>query len=293
MKLRPIIVFAVIAALFIGFIYWREHVTPPAKARERRAVIAKTSPKISRKKAVVAPKPVVAVVTAPAPTIVKARKRAKVAIVIDDFGYSMNNVEALLDIGEPFTLSILPKQRYSHEVANLARSRGYEVMLHLPLEAQRKDVKEESDTIRSGMSENEVITRLKRDIADVPGIDGVSNHQGSKATEDKALMAEILQYLKKNKLYFFDSLTSQNSVCREVASEVDIRYARRDIFLDNTSDVAAIEKQLAELKKMAFARGKAIAVCHDRKNTAAALSRMMPEMSAEGIEFVYLSDMEK
>ena len=292
MNLRPVIVFAAIAALLIGFIYWREHAVAPYKAAERRPAAVKAAPRIAKKKAV-APVPAAAPAAVAARPVVKAHKKARVAIVIDDFGYNMNNVETLFSIKEPFTLSILPNQRYTREVADLARSRGYETILHLPLEAQRKDVKEESDTIRSGMTESEVITKLKRDIAGVPGIDGVSNHQGSKATEDRALMAEILQYLKQNKLYFFDSLTSQNSVCREVASEVDIRYARRDIFLDNSSDIGEIEKQMAELRRMALARGKAIAVCHDRKNTAIVLARMMPEMAAEGIEFVYLSEMEK
>jgi len=306
MNLRPFIVFAAIAALLIGFIYWREHVTPPAakvwhKAVEHRPAIAK---KVAKRKEVVTKevavketaakeiKEIKEAVVQP-PPVPRVRKMPKVAIVIDDFGYSMNNLETFFNIKEPLTLSILPNQRYSHEVANEAHSRGYEVLLHLPLEALSKDAPEESGTIRTGMVEKEVNSRLKRDLTGVPYIIGVSNHQGSKATEDKDLMGEILIYLKEKKLYFFDSLTSQNSVCREVAAETGVKYARRDIFLDNSSDIAAIEDQMAKLRKMALARGRAIAICHDRKNTAAVLSKVMPEMAKEGIEFVSLSDMVK
>jgi hypothetical protein len=102
-----------------------------------------------------------------------------------------------------------------------------------------------------------------------------------------------MQYLKKNDLYFFDSFTTAKSVGREVASETGVKFARRNKFLDNENDAAAIEKQLAELKAMALARGRAIAICHDRKTTAAVLAKAMPEMAKEGIEFVYLSDMVK
>ena len=40
-------------------------------------------------------------------------------------------------------------------------------------------------------------------------------------------------------------------------------------------------------------RGEAIAICHDRKNTAAVLARELPKMAGEGIEFVRLSEMVK
>lgn len=229
-------------------------------------------------------------ITAPAPKVVK---RAKVAIVMDDFGYNMNDFDTLFSIKEPITLSILPSLKYSSRVAEYARGRGREVILHLPLEPHRKDVREEIDTIRSGMTESEIASRLAKEIETVPGLTGVSNHMGSKATEDKVLMAAIFKFLKKRHLYFFDSLTSERSVCREAAEAAGLKYARRDIFLDNTDKEEYIEKQLALLEKMAFKRGRAIAVCHDRKNTIAALAKMMPRMAKDGVEFVTLSDMER
>jgi polysaccharide deacetylase 2 family uncharacterized protein YibQ len=189
------------------------------------------------------------------------------------------------------TLAILPNQRYSREVADRARSRGYEVILHLPLESWRNDVKEEAVTIRSGMSERDIDARLKKEFADVPGATGASNHMGSKSTEDKALMTSVIDYMKKNDLCFFDSFTTPRSVCREVASETGVRFAKRDRFLDNANDIPSIEKQLRDLKDIALSRGRAIAVCHDRPNTASALASVMPEMARDGIEFVYLSDM--
>ena len=240
---------------------------------------------IAQKRATVAP---AAKKKAPVP---KRRKTLKVAIVVDDFGYNMNNVNAFLNIGQPITLSILPDQPYSARIANIARLHGYEVILHLPLEAHGNKVKEEADTIRSGMSRTEIVGRLEKEIASVPGITGVSNHMGSKATEDRELMPVILKYLKKRGLYFFDSLTSEKSVCREVAVSAGVRFARRDIFLDNLNDVAAIEEELRSLGRLARKRGRAIAICHDRKNTVIALGRMMPEMAKEDISFVTLSEM--
>ena len=231
--------------------------------------------------------------TAAAPALLKKQGPVKIAIVIDDFGYTTGNLAAFYDIKEPLTFSILPNLRHSRDVAESAAQHRCEVILHLPLESKRNDVKEEADTIKPGESKKEVMARLAKDISSVPGLKGVSNHMGSKATEDKELMTEIFTYLKKRELYFFDSLTSERSVCGEVAEKTGLPFAKRDIFLDNSNNVETIGYELAGLEKLAMKRGRAIAICHDRKNTAIALAKAMPDMAKDGIEFVYLSDMVK
>lgn len=228
-----------------------------------------------------------------APSVDKVFKRPRVAIVVDDFGYSKNNLGRLFSLKQPVTLSILPGQLYTREVAELARARGFEVILHLPLESERDDISEEADTIKTAMSEKEILLRLRKDIELVPGIDGVSNHMGSKATADTMVMTTIIRYLKFRGLYYFDSLTSGRSVCLDVAKSLGVRCAKRDMFLDNSNNTMAIEKQLSDLKIMAFKRGEAIAICHDRKNTIAVLVKELPEIAKEGIEFVRLSELVK
>ena len=277
---KILIVLAVVAAIIAAFYLGQRTrgVSLKKKPQARQGVQAKAA---GRKKGIVPPVPAVA----------QPSRAAKVAIVIDDFGYNTNNLAAFFDIKEPLTFSILPNLPHSRDVAERARRHGCEVILHLPLESHRKDVVEEPDTIKPGESRKEVIARLAKDIGSVPGLTGVSNHMGSKATEDKALMSEIFMYLKKHDLYFFDSLTSDKSVCRETAKDAGLRFAKRDIFLDNSNDIQKIGIELADLEKLAFKRGRAIAICHDRKNTASALAKVLPQMVEDGIEFVYLSEM--
>ncbi|MFA5085584.1 MAG: divergent polysaccharide deacetylase family protein, partial [Candidatus Omnitrophota bacterium] len=241
---------------------------------------------------------------APAPVKKAAKKRKfiaiqkkhsnpKVAIVIDDFGYNMNNIDRLFAIKRAVTFSVLPNLPYSKKIASLASSKGYEVILHLPMESVDSSAPAETDTIKTGMGEKDILAVLEKDIASVPGLSGVSNHQGSKATEDKRCMSIVLSGLKKRSLYFFDSLVTDKSVCRMAAARWKVPYAKRDIFLDNENNPEYIEKQMLSLRKMAFKYGSVIAVCHDRKNTIAVLSKMMPELAEEGIRFVYLSEMVK
>lgn len=276
MDKRRIIIIAVAALALIAFYaYWLKlHPAPKyiiAKKKAAAVSIKKKAPAL--------------------PVIIKKIKQPQVAIVMDDFGYNMNNIEELFTIKGPITLSILPDLPYSTKIAEAAHSRGYEAILHLPLEPHRKDVRQEVDTIKSGMEKSEIVARLKEEIETVPYIVGVSSHMGSKSTEEKGLMITIFEELKNRGLYFFDSLTSRESVCSQAAKLTGIRYGKRDIFLDNSEDIPYIEKQIMTLRRMAFSRGTVIAVCHDRPNTIATLAKLMPLMARDGIKFVYLSEL--
>ena len=271
--MAAVILAAAVAA--VGLIYWNA---------AHKAVSYKIVPasKVVKKKG-----------AAVLPRVVKKFENPEVAIVIDDFGYTLGNINVFLGIKKPLTLSILPDLRYSRTVAGMGSAAGLDVILHMPMESHNKNATEESDTIKPGMDEGEVLTRLEKAIASVPGLDGVSNHQGSMATEDKPLMSIILKRLKEKHLYFFDSVTSRKSICKEVAASLGERCAKRDIFLDNESSPEYITKQVLLLKRYAFRNGRAIAIGHDRKNTAKVLSEMMPELEREGVRFVLLSKMVK
>jgi polysaccharide deacetylase 2 family uncharacterized protein YibQ len=278
--MRIKIVLAVVTiGLILGaaFIFWNSSRLP-----KRKIVVVKTPPaakEAARRRKFIA--------------IQKKYSNPKVAIVIDDFGYNMNNLDRLFAVKRAVTFSVLPNLPYSKRIASLASSKGYEVILHLPLESIDSAAPAETGTIRTDMNEKDVLALLEKDIASVPGLSGVSNHQGSKATEDKRSMDIVLSDLKKRSLYFFDSLVTDKSVCRQAAAQVGVPYAKRDIFLDNDNDPEYIEKQMLSLRRAAFKYGSVIAVCHDRKNTIIVLNKMMTPLAEEGIRFVCLSEMVK
>ena len=280
MKAKIIIIAAAVILIVIvavtSFIFWQR-----VHAPKKRVIIPKRA--VARE-----------VVKKPAlPQIQKKYLHPKVVIVMDDFGYNTRNLDELFAAGSPVTFSVMPNLPYSRKVAELARSKGYEVILHQPMEAKDKSASEEVDTIKTGMNEKEVVAILEKNINGIPGIKGVSNHQGSKATENSQLMTIILKDLKNKKLFFLDSFVTQQSVCRGIADAEGVPYAKRDVFLDNTNSEDYIDKQMLALRRFAFRKGSAIAICHDRKTTIAVLNRMMPELAADGIVFTRLSEMVK
>ena len=220
-------------------------------------------------------------------------KKIRVAIVLDDFGYNYNNVEAVFGIGRPVTFSILPHLEHSQAIAERITQKGYEAILHVPLEPQENErsVKPERNTIMVRMNEQQIIDILSGDIENLKSVRGVSNHQGSRATEDKPLMRVIMAQLKKRDLFFLDSLVTHTSICRQAAKEMGVRFRRRDIFLDNEEGFEYIKGQMQQLIRRAKRSGSAVGIGHDRAKTVEALSLLMPEAEKQGVQFVFLSEL--
>jgi polysaccharide deacetylase 2 family uncharacterized protein YibQ len=218
--------------------------------------------------------------------------KGRIAVVLDDWGYNLNNLGLLEEIKYPLTISILPNLSYSKEVAEEAHSRGLEVILHLPMEPREK-LRLEKNTIMSGMSKEAIKKILMQDLLDIPYVRGVSNHMGSAATEDPKVMATVFGQLKKNGLYFLDSLVATRSVGSEIARNTGVKFTRRDVFLDNIQDPKYIKGQIFQLKAKARMRGEAIGIGHDRKVTLEVLKEIMPQMSKEGYKFVFVSELAK
>lgn len=222
----------------------------------------------------------------------------KVAFVIDDWGYNLYNIGMIPQIDRPITLAVLPNLRYSKRISEEARKYGqmYDVILHLPLES-KSGTSQEPNTIKRSMKKERMLSILENDIESVPGIIGVSNHQGSRATENKEMMKTILGELKKRDLFFLDSRTTPVSVCRNICQKIGLRYAERDVFLDLTLKKDQVQyryyikKQIRELINIAKARGRAIGIGHDKKLTLEVIKESIPDIEKEGIRIAPLKDM--
>jgi len=225
--------------------------------------------------------------------VVKPTYKAKIAIVLDDWGYNLDNLEILNQINYPLTLAILPHLKYSQDIANYASSFHKEIILHLPL--QPKSSKEyagwEKNTITVDMPEAEIQDILLKALESLKDIRGLSNHMGSRATEDERVMTIIFKELKKRELYFLDNKVSLNSVCSKVAKKLSLKFIIRDIFLDNQKNSHYIKSQLKKLKFIALKKGQAVGVGHADRTTLEVLKKEMPSLEKEGFKFVFLSEL--
>ena len=215
----------------------------------------------------------------------------RLALIIDDGGYNVDKIKAIMETGRPLTLAVLPSTPHARETALLAHRGGAEVMLHLPMEPKESDrYSLEKDTVLSGMDKNEVQEILQRGLKEIPHVRGVNNHMGSKATEDVRLMRVLMEILKKEGLYYVDSHTSSRTVGPQAARQVGVAFGNNDRFIDPEKDLEAIKKAIRLAMKKAKQEGKAIAIGHPHPLTARAIREMIPEIEAAGIKLVHASE---
>src|SRR4029077_6658280 len=92
-----------------------------------------------------------------------------------------------------------------------------------------------------GMNSLQVSSDLGGMLSSVPYAVGVNNHQGSLATSNPALMAELMPLLRERPLFFIDSRTTAATVAFDAAEHDGVPCAYRNVpFLDDVQDAIAI-----------------------------------------------------
>lgn len=211
-----------------------------------------------------------------------------IAIVIDDMGLDRPRSMRVLDLPAPLTLSYLP---YAKELATqtaLARLRGHELMVHIPMEPTGT-ADPGPNALRTGMDEKELRRRVAEALSAFDGFVGVNNHMGSRFTAARPGMEVVLSELKKRGLLFLDSRTTAQSVGAQVAGDMGVPNATRNVFIDDVMLADNVLHQLAEVERIARKQGYAVAIGHPHDNTIAALAEWLPQLRARGFILVPLT----
>jgi len=215
----------------------------------------------------------------------------RLAIILDDLGSDRAAAEAIFALPYPLTISILPNHEHSTEIASEAHRRGYQVMLHLPMQSIAKETPEAQE-LRPGMPATEVSALVEQFLQNVPGVAGINNHQGSQATSDPELMDELMPVLRDRHLFYVDSRTTAATVAFDTAQSFGVRSTFRNVpFLDDVAEVAAVRKQLASALRGAREKGEAIAIGHPHPATLQALREILPRAQAQGVGLVFVSEL--
>ena len=217
--------------------------------------------------------------------------KGTIAIVVDDVGHSLSELEPFLQFKGPITFAVLPQREFSEEAARRAAAAGKEVILHLPMEPV-SDMDPGPGAIRVDMTPEEIARTIRRNVESVPGAGGVNNHMGSRATADAAVMDAVLSTLKEEGLYFLDSRTSADTVGRRTAEKHNLPYLERAVFLDNENNRDYIRNAVREGMQIAERKGHAVMIGHVMVNELVeVLNEMYPFIQDEGFDLRYLSEL--
>jgi polysaccharide deacetylase 2 family uncharacterized protein YibQ len=214
----------------------------------------------------------------------------RLAVIVDDLGYDRAAARQVFSLPYHLTVAVLPNHPDSADIAEEAHRRGFEVLLHLPMESLAGEDKEEKEELRVGEPDAEIGPQLDRMLSTVPHATGVNNHQGSRATANAALMNALAAALHVRGLFFIDSRTSGASVALEAAHRAGVPSAARTIFLDDVEQAGAIRQQLDHAERQAQEQGWSLAIGHPHGVTLQVLAAALPEIEAHGVRLVFASE---
>ena len=222
--------------------------------------------------------------------IAKVSKKPQLAIIIDDFGYSMNEtINGFIALKEPFTAAVIPGRPYSTQVDERLNNRRIQTLIHMPMVTVTNTTSEPDYALSEDLSDGEILRRLKKARKDVPKAAGMNNHQGSGGTQSRKVMNGVTDFLAEQKMFFIDSRTIAASVGESVSKEKSLRTNSRDVFLDEVDDEEAIAGELFRLARIAKEHGEAIGIGHCRPNTLKAMKKYLPALTEAGFDLVQVS----
>ncbi len=214
---------------------------------------------------------------------------ARLAIVIDDVGYSLRRGEQLLALPKALTLGMLPYAPHALEIAERAHASGREIILHQPMEPVAAN-ELEPGTLALDMTPERFEAQFEAALARLPNITGVNNHTGSLLTAHRQPMEQLMAGIARRGLYFLDSRTTPHSVAETTARAHQVPTLRRDVFLDHIRSEAHLEAAFERSLAIARRRGQAVVIAHPYPMTVAFLSEKL-EALPEDVVLTTLSDL--
>jgi len=213
-------------------------------------------------------------------------REPRMAIVIDDVGYSLAGLKEFLALPFPLAFSVLPDLPHSREAGRLIAAAGKELLVHLPMEPS-SGTNPGPGAVLTSQSDAEIRLLLEQSLERLPQAVGLNNHMGSRATADPRVMEAVMRFLAVRGLFFLDSRTTPATAGPQTAARLGVPLLERDVFLDNENSPAYIEQALQRGVRAARARGSAVLIGHVQNvELAAELERLLPSMERGGVALV-------
>lgn len=218
-----------------------------------------------------------------------------IALIIDDLGNQRAPGRRAVQLPGPVACAFLPNGPFTRELARRAHAGHKEVMLHLPMQALETEARQpEAAELTLDMTRNQFRKTIEQDIAAVPHVIGLNNHQGSLLTQHPGNMAWLMQTISEHRnLFFVDSRTTSATVARQLAQEYGIPNSERNVFLDNEAAPGAVREKFRELVRMARRDGTALGIGHPHPATLDVLVDELNNLGELGVQLIPVQNLIK
>ena len=182
----------------------------------------------------------------------------KIAIVVGGLGLNSRITErAINQLPSEVTLSFVPSSENLQGWINMARAKGHEVLIEIPMEPfDYPDNDPGPQTIMSNLSVEENQRRLENSLGRAAGYFGVTNYLGGKLASSSQMSIAVMKLLKARGLGFVSDGTTQG--LGQYADQAGLKTATANRLIDQRPSAGDINAQLGALEALAGQHGHAI-----------------------------------
>jgi len=209
--------------------------------------------------------------------------RGKLVLVVDDLGNQLRSGRSAIDSPWISTVAIMPGRPYTDQLAQYAFEQGKEIIIHMPMSNETNFPLGPLGLNRAD-GKLTLVQNLHTALASVPHAVGLSNHMGSRLTQDREAMGWVMAILRQFGFYFFDSRTVSTTIGYEVAAQYQLPWAMRNIFLDHYQTDALIAQQWLIALTRARQGEMVTVICHPYPETLRFLQNLT--LNAEDLELL-------
>lgn len=210
--------------------------------------------------------------------------RPRIAIVLTGMGLnSMVSKAAIKDMPGEVSLAVSPYADNVQNWVNRARSRGHEVLMHVPMEPDTYPMDDPGPhTLLTGVEPQTNIDRLHWVMSRATGYAGLVNFMGTRFTEDQSAIQPVLTEMLKRGVYFLDNNTADDSQVSTVAARLNMPLSVNSVVIDDIPTAKRIDDMLGEVTRIARRDGQVVAMAAAYPITLERLKKWIETLQARG-----------
>lgn len=210
----------------------------------------------------------------------------RIALVVSGLGFNAEITKrAIEELPAQVTLSFVPYAGNLQRWIDLARAKGHEVLLEIPMEpfdVGAVDTGPQTLLAQAPAAEN--IARLEDLLSRAVGYAGITNYQGGRFANSAEAGGVLADQLKARGLGFIAGGLSGRSPAAEQARARKLAFAASDRVLDVRRDADSIAAQLLALETQARDGGEALGAGFAFPVTIAQIASWSVDLQARGFE---------
>jgi polysaccharide deacetylase 2 family uncharacterized protein YibQ len=192
----------------------------------------------------------------------ESQRASLLALVVYGFGEDEALAGRCIALPVPFAVAIPPATKSSAALFKAAHERRREVVLQLPLEPiNYPQVNPGPGTLLVTMRPTQIAGLVHRYLDQGKPLIAVSNHMGSLATQDMAVMTAVFRELHRNSLPFVHVSPAAGAVCKDLAANLGVAYNEPDEIVEveaRQTDGKALAKRWSAILDEARDREKMV-----------------------------------